>query len=231
MTDTLGFSVQLITSLVEQTEFDIAQFTGASIIQTVINHNTIIKYRVGLYFGYENKKPLTRTIEIDREVFFALPQALDDYLTTVSLKVDTKVFTMGRVVGRPTPTSTPTNTNTIITNTIITNTKRKTNKEKIDEFIPNETTEQAIRDEYANATQGEVKKLIQDFKDQMFNRTAKWKDIQSCFRNYLRKGYIKISGQKVESFSQIKKMVSKGQTKPMTLDEIKQYALEGQNVH
>jgi hypothetical protein len=231
MTDTLGFSVQLITSLVEQTEFDIAQFTGASIIQTVINHNTIIKYRVGLYFGYENKKPLTRTIEIDREVFFALPQALDDYLTTVSLKVDTEVFTMGRVVGRPTPTSTPTNTNTIITNTIITNTKRKTNKEKIDEFIPNETTEQAIRDEYANATQGEVKKLIQDFKDQMFNRTAKWKDIQSCFRNYLRKGYIKISGQKVESFSQIKKMVSKGQTKPMTLDEIKQYALEGQNVH
>jgi len=231
MTDTLGFSVQLITSLVEQTEFDIAQFTGASIIQTVINHNTIIKYRVGLYFGYENKKPLTRTIEIDREVFFALPQALDDYLTTVSLKVDTEVFTMGRVVGRSTPTSTPTNTNTIITNTIITNTKRKTNKEKIDEFIPNETTEQAIRDEYANATQGEVKKLIQDFKDQMFNRTAKWKDIQSCFRNYLRKGYIKISGQKVESFSQIKKMVSKGQTKPMTLDEIKQYALEGQNVH
>ena len=231
MTDTLGFSVQLITSLVEQTEFDIAQFTGASIIQTVINHNTIIKYRVGLYFGYENKKPLTRTIEIDREVFFALPQALDDYLTTVSLKVDTEVFTMGRVVGRSTPTSTPTNTNTIITNTIITNTKRKTNKEKIDEFIPNETSEQAIRDEYANATQGEVKKLIQDFKDQMFNRTAKWKDIQSCFRNYLRKGYIKISGQKVESFSQIKKMVSKGQTKPMTLDEIKQYALEGQNVH
>ncbi|MEO1943784.1 MAG: hypothetical protein ABGY11_05740 [Candidatus Thioglobus sp.] len=227
------FNIQLITSLVEQTEFNITQFTGASIIQTVINHNTIIKYRVGLYFGYENKKPLTRTIEIDREVFFALPQALDDYLTTVSLKVDTEVFTMGRVVGRSTPTSTPTNTNTntIITNTIITNTKRKTSKEKISEFIPNETSEQAVRDQYANATKGEVNKLIQDFKDQMLNRTAKWKDIQSCFRNYLRKGYIKISEQKVESFSQIKKMVKQGQTKPMTLDQIKQYALEEQNVH
>ncbi|MEO1943440.1 MAG: hypothetical protein ABGY11_04005 [Candidatus Thioglobus sp.] len=231
MTDTIDFSVQLITSLVEQTEFDITQFTGASIIQTIINHNTIIKYRVGLYFGYENKKPLTRTIEIDREVFFALPQALDDYLTTISLKVDTDVFTMGRVVGRSTSTSTPTNTNTIITNTIITNTKRKTNKEKISEFIPNETSEQAIRDEYANATKGEVKKLIEDFKDQMLNRTAKWSDIQSCFRNYLRKGYIKINEQKVQSFSQIKKMINSKQKKPLTLDEIKQYTLGDFNVH
>lgn len=225
------FSIQLITSLVEQTEFDIDSFTGASIIQTVINHNTIIKYRVGLYFGYENKKPLTRTIEIDREVFFALPQALDDYLTTVSLKVDTEVFTMGRVVGRSTPTSTPTNTNTIITNTLITNTKRKTNKEKIEAFVPNETSEQSIKDEYVNATKDEVVKLIQDFKDQMANRTAKWSDIQSCFRNYLRKGYIKINEQKAESFSQIKKIVNSKQTKPMTLEELKKFALEETNVH
>jgi hypothetical protein len=138
---------------------------------------------------------------------------------------------MGRVVGRSTSTSTPTNTNTIITNTIITNTKRKTNKEKISEFIPNETSEQAIRDEYANATKGEVKKLIEDFKDQMLNRTAKWSDIQSCFRNYLRKGYIKINEQKVQSFSQIKKMINSKQKKPLTLDEIKQYTLGDFNVH
>jgi predicted GNAT superfamily acetyltransferase len=138
---------------------------------------------------------------------------------------------MGRVVGRSTPTSTPTNTNTIITNTLITNTKRKTNKEKIEEFVPNETSEQAVRDEYANATKGEVNKLILDFKDQMLNRTAKWKDIQSCFRNYLSKGYIKINEQKAESFSQIKKMVNSKKTKPMTLEQIKQYALEDSNVH
>lgn len=231
MTDK-DFSIQLMISLVDQTEFDISQFTGASIIQTVINHNTIIKYRVGLYFGYENKKPLTRTIEIDREVFFALPQALDDYLTNISLKVGTEVFTMGRVVGRSTPTSTPTNTNTIITNTSNTNTKRKkeTKKEIIENFIPNESSEQVIREEYTNATKGEVTRLVHDFKDQMFNRTAKWQDIQSCFRNYLRKGYIKISEQKVESFSQIKKMVGKSKAKPMTLNELKQYALEESNV-
>jgi hypothetical protein len=229
--DTLDFSVLLITSLVEQTEFDIEQFTGASIIQTAINHNTIIKYRVGLYFGYENKKPLTRTIEIDRDVFFALPQALDDYLTNISLKADKDVFTMGRVVGRSTPISTPTNTNTntSITNTSITN--RKSKEKQIEEFFPNETSEQVIRDEYSNATKREVCNLIQDFKDQMTNRTAKWKDIQSCFRNYLRKGYIKINEQKAESFSQIKKIVNSKQTKPMTLEELKKFALEETNVH
>jgi hypothetical protein len=229
--DTLDFSVLLITSLVEQTEFDIEQFTGASIIQTAINHNTIIKYRVGLYFGYENKKPLTRTIEIDRDVFFALPQALDDYLTNISLKADKDVFTMGRVVGRSTPISTPTNTNTntSITNTSITN--RKSKEKQIEEFFPNETSEQVIRDEYSSATKREVCNLIQDFKDQMTNRTAKWKDIQSCFRNYLRKGYIKINEQKAESFSQIKKIVNSKQTKPMTLEELKKFALEETNVH
>jgi len=65
----------------------------------------------------------------------------------------------------------------------------------------------------------------------MLNRTAKWKDIQSCFRNYLRKGYIKINEQKAESFSQIKKIVNSKQTKPMTLDELKKFALEETNVH
>jgi len=209
MSDTLDFSIQLITKLVEQTEFDIAQFTGASIIQTAINHNTIIKYRVGLYFGYENKKPLTRTIEIDRDVFFALPQALDDYLHNVSLKKDKDVFTMDNIVGnstsRPTPTSTPTYTNTIITNTLNTNTNRKTEtkKELIENFQPNETSSQAIREKYKDITQGQVKQLIEDFKDQMRNRTAKWKDIQSCFRTYLRKDYIKVDETKKGTFASV----------------------------
>jgi len=113
---------ELITALVNQTDHNINEFTGGAIIQTVINNKTLIKYKVSLYFGYENKKPLTRIIEIDKDVYFALPQALDDYLNNTVKLSDSKVFTMNKPTGRstttPTPTSTPTNTITLNTNTI-----------------------------------------------------------------------------------------------------------------
>ena len=95
-------SIELIEALVGQTDHDIKEFTGGAVIQTVINNKTIIKYKVSLYFGYENKKPLTRIIEIDKDVYFALPKALDDYLSNVVKRSDSKVFTMSRPTGRPT---------------------------------------------------------------------------------------------------------------------------------
>jgi len=131
---------ELIIALVNQTDHSIDEFTGGAIIQTIINNNTIIKYRVSLYFGYQNKKPLSRTIEIDRDVFFALPEALDDYLNNTVKRSDSKVFTMSKTTGRPTsrPTgiSTPTNTNTntIVTNTNTTITKTKVKKEHFEMF-------------------------------------------------------------------------------------------------
>jgi hypothetical protein len=122
-------NVELIEALVNQTDHDIKEFTGAAIIQTMINNKSVVKHKVSLYFGYENKKPLTRIIEIDKEVFFKLPQALDDYLTSVVNATDNGVFTMGKPTGRSTtnPTTNPTPTNTI---TINTNTNMKTTPTK-----------------------------------------------------------------------------------------------------
>ena len=74
---------ELIVALVNQTDLNIDDFTGAAIIQTMINNKSILKYKVSLYFGYENNKPLTRIMEVDRDVFFALPLALDEYLSNV----------------------------------------------------------------------------------------------------------------------------------------------------
>jgi len=133
-------NTELIIALVGQTDHDIKEFTGAAIIQTMINNKSVIKYKASLYFGYENKKPLTRVIEIDKEVFFALPQALDEYLTSVVNATETGVFTMKKPTGRstPNPTSTPTptntNTNTLNTNTTNTNTNRKTTPTKKSKF-------------------------------------------------------------------------------------------------
>lgn len=126
-------NIELIEALVSRTDHDIKEFTGAAIIQTIINNKSVIKYKASLYFGYENKKPLTRIIEIDKEVFFALPQALDEYLTSVVNATDTGVFTMDKPTGRstPNPTSTPTPTNT---NTLNTNTNRKTTPTKKSKF-------------------------------------------------------------------------------------------------
>lgn len=100
-------------------------------------------------------------------------------------------------------------------------------KNDINKFIPNDASKDAVRDKYPNITQKQAMSLIDDFKDQAKNRTKPFKDLQSGFRNYLRRGFIKIEDEtKVESFTQIKKMVGQSQAQPMTMEQLQQYALE-----
>lgn len=106
------------------------------------------------------------------------------------------------------------------------NIKKKTQSDLIDEFYPNEKSQQSLRDKYPKITKAQANSLIENFKDQMYNRGAAWKDIQSCFRNYLSKDFIKIpEPKKIESFTEIGKIVGNKQ-KPLSLDQLKKYALE-----
>jgi len=58
---------------------------------------------------------------------------------------------------------------------------------KIEQFVPNTASIDAINSSYPNC---DVETLITDFKDQATNRAKPFKDLQSGFRNYLRKGWI-----------------------------------------
>ncbi len=79
MLDKIG----IIDSLINNTEFTSEQFTGASVIQTITYDRTVVKYKVSLYFGYVDKKPISRVLEIDKELFLLIPSALDKYMQQI----------------------------------------------------------------------------------------------------------------------------------------------------
>lgn len=67
-----------------KTEFDIDDFTGGSVGITSTHNHTQTNMRVSLFFGYENKKPVTRNIAINNDTFYIWTKAL--LLKTMSLR-------------------------------------------------------------------------------------------------------------------------------------------------
>ena len=51
-----------------KTEFEISEFTGGSVQITSTNNNQVIKYKVSLFFGYKQKNPISRTIDINENL-------------------------------------------------------------------------------------------------------------------------------------------------------------------
>ena len=220
----------------KHTDHDFEKYSGASLQSLLTHNNSKLTYKLTLFFGYSaSRNSVSQSIDITEDQYLMLVKEINNtnkYIICNSNAVlsdddlygdNDFVRTSSRALDDPTllPTiNTTTNTTT-----------KKTKKEQILGFYPDDTSCDAVRKKYTDITKLEVDDLIIQFKDQMTNRTAKWKDIQSCFRNYLRKEYVKVNRQKVESFSQIKREVNSKQSKPMTLDQLKEYAIEEQNVH
>ena len=108
--------------------------------------------------------------------------------------------------------------------------KEKGKKERIENFEPNQAS-LAVMDEMGFSL-SQLPSMIQSFRDQMINRSKPFKDIQSCWRNYLRKGYVKpIEDVRTQSFGGIRKTVTDQQSSiaiGMSNDEIKQMLIEQQ---
>ena len=68
-----------------KTEFDVSDFTGGSIQITSTNNHQLMKYKVSLFFGYKQKNPTSRTIDISDGLVSIWLDAL--YLKTKSLQV------------------------------------------------------------------------------------------------------------------------------------------------
>lgn len=87
--DNLSFTDEQLLNLVNntilnKTEFEIEEFTGGSIGVTSTNNHQQTNYRVSLFFGYKNKKPITRNIAIEKDTFYIWAKAL--LLKVASLK-------------------------------------------------------------------------------------------------------------------------------------------------
>ena len=71
---------------------------------------------------------------------------------------------------------------------------------KIEQFVPNTASIDAANSVYPNCS---IDDLVIDFVDQATNRKQPFKDLQSGFRNYVRKGWVKPKEQSSKSFAQM----------------------------
>lgn len=68
------------------------------------------------------------------------------------------------------------------------NSNNKNKNINIDTFVPNAASIDACNSAYPNCN---IDLLVDDFKDQALNREKPFKDLQSGFRRYVRKGWVK----------------------------------------
>ena len=88
----------------------------------------------------------------------------------------------------------------------------------IENFYPNEISLMAVRDSYGDVNNQVLRIAIQEFKDAALNRDKPFKDIQSGFRNYVRKGWLTSFTVK-QTHSQMRGQVIQAQNKP-NLDKL-----------
>ncbi len=74
-------------TITKKTEFNIEDFTGGSIQITSTNNHQLLKFRVSLFFGYQNRNAIARTIDIKEDYLSIWQNAL--LLKTKSMQVST----------------------------------------------------------------------------------------------------------------------------------------------
>ena len=90
----------------------------------------------------------------------------------------------------------------------------------IENFYPNEISLLAVKDSYGDVSNQVLRIAIQEFKDAATNRDKPFKDVQSGFRNYVRKGYLSASfTTKPQTHAQMRGKVIQAQVKP-NLDDL-----------
>jgi len=83
----------------------------------------------------------------------------------------------------------------------------------IENFYPNEISLQAVRDSYGDVSLHVLNIALQEFKDAASNREKPFKDIQSGFRNYVRKGWLSSFSTKPQTHAQMRGTVLQEQKK------------------
>ena len=89
----------------------------------------------------------------------------------------------------------------------------------IENFYPNEISLMAVRDSYGDVSLHVLRIAVQEFKDAALNRDKPFKDVQSGFRNYVRKGWLSAFTTKPQTHAQMRGKVIQAQAKP-NLDDL-----------
>jgi len=94
------------------------------------------------------------------------------------------------------------------------------NSSFIENFYPNETSILAVSDKYGSVVDRVLHIAVQEFKDAATNKTGEpYNDLQSAFRNYVRKDWLVSFKATPQTHAQMRGKVIQAQTKP-NLDKL-----------
>ncbi len=63
-------------TITSKTEFQPHDFTGGSVILTTTHSNTVKKFKISLYFGYNGKHSVNRQIDISKDLYYIWAKAI-----------------------------------------------------------------------------------------------------------------------------------------------------------
>ena len=178
-----------------KTEFEINEFTGGSVQITSTNNNQVVKYKVSLFFGYKQKNPISRTIDINENLVSIWINAL--HLKVKSIQVTNNGMDYSELNALMNNLPNEVDSNKVVSISKGINTPLTTGSKKEFSFsLSRETQYENVSSEYKDKLKEEIEKLnlslsYEDFTDSLIAKGYKYKNFLLAYKTWCKKDFNK----------------------------------------
>ena len=178
-----------------KTEFEVDEFTGGSVQITSTNNNQVIKYKVSLFFGYKQKNPISRTIDINENLVSIWINAL--HLKVKSIQVSNNGMDYSELNALMNNLPNEVDSNKVLSISKGINTTLTTSSKNEFSFTLSKLTQyDNLSQEYKDKLKEEINKLnlsiaYDDFVDSLIAKGYKYKNFLIAYQNWCKKDFNK----------------------------------------
>lgn len=178
-----------------KTEFEVDEFTGGSVQITSTNNNQVVKYKVSLFFGYKQKNPISRTIDIKEDLVSIWINAL--HLKVKSIQVANNGMDYSELNALMNNLPNEVDSNKVLSISKGINTHLTTSSKKEFSFSLSKLTQyENVSSEYKEKLKEEIEKLnlslsYEDFEDSLIAKGYKYKNFLIAYKTWCKKDFNK----------------------------------------
>lgn len=178
-----------------KTEFEINEFTGGSVQITSTNNNQVIKYKISLFFGYKQKNPISRTIDINENLVSIWINALHLKVKSIQVSNNGMDYSELNALMNNIPNEVDSNKVLSISKGITTH-LTTSSKEVFSFSLKKETQYENLSSEYKEKLKEEIEKLNlslshNDFIDSLIAKGYKYKNFLMAYKTWCKKDFNK----------------------------------------
>ena len=180
-----------------KTEFNIDDFTGGSVQITSTNNNQITKCRVSLFFGYKQKNPISRTIDIEEGLSSIWLSAIQLKVKSIQSKNIGMNYSELNTLMNNLPNKVDSNkVNSISISKGINTTLTTSSKNEFSFTLSKLTQYDNLSQEYKDKLKEEINKLnlsiaYDDFVDSLIAKGYKYKNFLIAYKTWCKKDFNK----------------------------------------